>query len=200
MNRAAAMVSGLVLFGCGLALLFLADLGVGPWDVLHDGLANHLNRAPGTMIQAVGALLLILLVLFRQPLGPATISNVIIIGLVVNLIMGLAEPPDLFVIRLLMAIASPIVVGFGSMLYLGAGLGVGPRDGLMTTLIERGHGIGKARTLIESVVFAGGVLLGGSYGLGTLIFTLGVGPSYQFFKHRVWSGWSESTGRFIYRR
>ena len=171
MNRAAAMVSGLVFFGCGLALLFLADLGVGPWDVLHDGLANRLDRSPGTMIQAVGALLLVLLVFFRQPLGPATISNVIIIGLVVNLIMGFAETPELFGIRLLMAIASPIVVGFGSMLYLGAGLGVGPRDGLMTTLIERGIGIGKARTLIESVVFVGGVLLGGSYGLGTLIFT-----------------------------
>ena len=171
MNRAAAMVSGLVLFGCGLGLLFLADLGVGPWDVLHDGLANRLDRSPGTMIQVVGALLLVLLVFFRQPLGPATIANVIIIGLVVNLIMGLTETPELFGIRLLMAIASPIVVGFGSMLYLGAGLGVGPRDGLMTTLIERGLGIGKARTLIESVVFVGGVLLGGSYGLGTLIFT-----------------------------
>ena len=200
MNRAAAMVSGLVFFGCGLALLFLADLGVGPWDVLHDGLANRLDRSPGTMIQAVGALLLVLLVFFRQPLGPATISNVIIIGLVVNLIMGLAGTPELFGIRLLMAIASPIVVGFGSLLYLGAGLGVGPRDGLMTTLIERGIGIGKARTLIESVVFVGGVLLGGSYGLGTLIFTFGVGPSYQFFKHRVWPGSPESTGRFIYRR
>ena len=200
MNRAAAMVSGLVFFGCGLALLFLADLGVGPWDVLHDGLANRLDRSPGTMIQVVGALLLVLLVFFRQPLGPATISNVIIIGLVVNLIMGFSETPELFGIRLLMAIASPIVVGFGSMLYLGAGLGVGPRDGLMTTLIERGIGIGKARTLIESVVFVGGVLLGGSYGLGTLIFTFGVGPSYQFFNHRVWPGWPESTGRFIYRR
>ena len=200
MNRAAAMVSGLVFFGCGLALLFLADLGVGPWDVLHDGLANRLDRSPGTMIQAVGALLLVLLVFFRQPLGPATIANVIIIGLVVNLIMGLTETPELFGIRLLMAIASPIVVGFGSMLYLGAGLGVGPRDGLMTTLIERGLGIGKARTLIESVVFVGGVLLGGSYGLGTLIFTFGVGPSYQFFNHRVCPGWPESTGRFIYRR
>ncbi len=200
MKRTAAMVSGLVFFGCGLALLFLADLGVGPWDVFHDGLANHLNRSPGTIIISIGVLLLVFLVFLRQPLGPATILNVIIIGLVLDLIMGFAETPELFGIRLLLAIASPIVVGFGSMLYLGAGLGVGPRDGLMTALIERGHGIGKARTLTESVAFVGGVLLGGSYGLGTLIFTFGVGPAYQFFKHRVWAGWPESTGRFIYRR
>ena len=200
MKRTAAMVSGLVIFGCGLALLFLADLGVGPWDVFHDGLANHLNRSPGTIIISIGVLLLVFLVFLRQPLGPATILNVIIIGLVLDLIMGFAETPELFGIRLLLAIASPIVVGFGSMLYLGAGLGVGPRDGLMTALIERGYGIGKARTLTESVAFIGGVLLGGSYGIGTIIFTFGVGPAYQFFKHRVWAGWSESTGRFIYRR
>ncbi|MCH1615207.1 MAG: hypothetical protein L7S47_05795, partial [Acidimicrobiales bacterium] len=103
MKRTAAMVSGLVFFGCGLALLFLADLGVGPWDVFHDGLANHLNRSPGTIIISVGVLLLFFLVFLRQPLGPATILNVIIIGLVLDLIMGFAETPELFGIRLLLA-------------------------------------------------------------------------------------------------
>jgi len=200
MKRGAATVSGLVIFGCGLALLFLADLGVGPWDVLHDGLANHLNRSPGTIIISLGVLLLVFLFLFRQPLGPATIANVVIIGLVLDLVMRFVETPESFIIRLMMTSASPIVVGLGSMFYLGAGLGVGPRDGLMTALIERGQGVAKARTVIEAAIFVGGVLLGGSYGIGTLIFAFGVGPSYQFFKHQVWAGWPESTRRYVYRR
>ena len=197
--RAAAILVGLVMFGVGIGTLFLADLGVGPWDVLHDALAGLIDRQPGTVIIGLGLVLLVLVAALRQPIGPATVANVVIIGSTVNALMAVVEPPSSVAVRALLVAAAPILVAFGSMLYLGAGLGTGVRDGLMTALVDAGFSIRAARTCLEVTVLVGGGALGGSYGIGTLAFALLVGPLLQVFRHRVWAGYPELTG-WVYRR
>ena len=197
--RAAAILVGLVMFGVGIGTLFLADLGVGPWDVLHDALAGLIDRQPGTVIIGLGLVLLVLVAALRQPIGPATVANVVIIGSTVNALMAVVEPPSSVAVRALLVAAAPILVAFGSMLYLGAGLGTGVRDGLMTALVDAGLSIRTARTCLEVTVLMGGGALGGSYGVGTLAFALLVGPLLQVFRHRVWAGYPELTG-WVYRR
>ena len=190
--RLLVVAAGQVCFGVGIGCLFLADLGVGPWDVFHDGLAGRLDRAPGTVI--VG-----LLVVFRQPIGPATVCNVLVIGNTVNLLLAVADTPSAMPLRLVLVVAAPLLVALGSMVYLGAGIGVGPRDGLMTALVDAGLSTRTARTLLEVTVLAAGLLLGGSVGLGTVVFALLVGPSLHRLQHRVWAGWPEPGG-VVYRR
>ena len=197
--RAAVILMGLVMFGVGIGTLFLADLGVGPWDVLHDALAGLIDRQPGTIIIGLGLALLVLVAALRQPIGPATVANVVIIGSTVNVLIAVVEPPASAVLRGLLVVAAPILVAFGSMLYLGAGLGTGVRDGLMTALVDAGLSIRAARTCLEVTVLVGGGVLGGSYGVGTLAFALLVGPLLQVFRHRVWVGYPELTG-WVYRR
>ena len=197
--RAAAILVGLVMFGVGIGTLFLADLGVGPWDVLHDALAGLIDRQPGTVIIGLGLVLLVLVAALRQPIGPATVANVVIIGSTVNALMVVVEPPSSVAVRVLLVVTAPILVAFGTMLYLGAGLGTGVRDGLMTALVDAGLSIRTARTCLEVTVLVGGGALGGSYGVGTLAFALLVGPLLQVFRHRVWAGYPELTG-WVYRR
>ena len=197
--RAAAILVGLVMFGVGIGTLFLADLGVGPWDVLHDALAGLIDRQPGTVIIGLGLVLLVLVAALRQPIGPATVANVVIIGSTVNALMAVVEPPSSVAVRVLLVVTAPVLVAFGTMLYLGAGLGTGVRDGLMTALVDAGFSIRAARTCLEVTVLVGGGALGGSYGIGTLTFALLVGPLLQVFRHRVWAGYPELTG-WVYRR
>ena len=197
--RAAVILMGLVMFGVGIGTLFLADLGVGPWDVLHDALAGLIDRQPGTIIIGLGLALLVLVAALRQPIGPATVANVVIIGSTVNVLIAVVEPPASAALRGLLVVAAPILVAFGSMLYLGAGLGTGVRDGLMTALVDAGLSIRAARTCLEVTVLVGGGVLGGSYGVGTLAFALLVGPLLQIFRQRVWPGYPELAG-WVYRR
>ena len=197
--RAAAILVGLILFGVGIGALFLADLGVGPWDVLHDALAGLIDRQPGTVIIGLGIILLGLVAALRQPIGPATVANVLIIGATVNVVLAVVEPPGAWPVRGALVVLAPLAVAFGSMLYLGAGLGTGIRDGLMTALIDTGLSIRAARTCLEVTVLVGGGALGGSYGVGTLVFAVLVGPLLQVFRHRVWAGYHEPVG-WVYRR
>ena len=197
--RAAVILVGLVLFGAGIGALFLADLGVGPWDVLHDALAGLTGRQPGTMTITLGIVLLGLVAMLHQPIGPATVANVAIIGSTVNVVLAVVEPPDAWPIRGALVVLAPLAVAFGSMLYLGASLGNGVRDNLMTALVDTGLSIRAARTCLEVTVLVGGGVLGGSYGFGTLAFALLVGPLLQVFRHRVWAGYPEPAG-WVYRR
>ncbi|MBC8364656.1 MAG: hypothetical protein H8E59_06610 [Actinobacteria bacterium] len=199
LTRLALVVVGQVCFGIGIGLLFLAELGVGPWDVLHDGLAERIGWAPGTVIVGIGVLLLVLLVLFRQPIGPATVTNVVIIGGAVNLVLDTFETPSSVAVQVALVATAPILVALGSMVYLGAGIGVGPRDGLMTALVDAGLTTRTARTLLEVTVLVGGLALGGSVGVGTVVFALVVGPSLHRLQDRVWPGWSEPPG-WVFRR
>ena len=197
--RVVAILVGLVVFGVGIGSLFLADLGVGSWDVLHDALANLFDRQPGTVIIGLGAVVLVLVAVLRQPIGPATVANILIVGSTVNVLLAAVEPPSSAAVRALLVVASPTLVAFGSMLYLGAGLGTGPRDGLMTALVDAGLSIRAARTCVEVTVLVSGGALGGSYGIGTLVFAFLVGPLLQTFRHRVWNGYPELAG-WVYRR
>ena len=197
--RAAVILVGLVLFGAGIGALFLADLGVGPWDVLHDALAGLAGRQPGTVIITLGIVLLGLVAMLRQPIGPATVANVVIIGVTVNIVLAVVEPPGAWPVRGALVVLAPLAVAFGSMFYLGAGLGTGVRDGLMTALVDTGLSIRAARTSLEITVLVVGGVLGGSYGVGTLAFALLVGPLLQVFRHRVWAGYPEPAG-WVYRR
>lgn len=197
--RAAVILVGLVLFGVGIGALFLADLGVGPWDVLHDALAGLTGRQPGTMTITLGIVLLGLVATLRQPIGPATLANVVIIGATVNIVLAVVEPPGAWPVRGALVALAPLAVAFGSMLYLGAGLGFGVRDSLMTALVDTGLSIRVARTCLEVIVLVVGGALGGSYGVGTLAFALLVGPLLQVFRHRVWAGYPEPAG-WVYRR
>jgi uncharacterized membrane protein YczE len=197
--RFLAVMVGLVLFGIGVGAMFLAEFGVGPWDVLADALAKLLNRQPGTIIIASGVVLLGVVALLRQPIGPATVANIVVVGSTLNLVLTIMEPPSEIVARLALLVAAPIVVAFGSMLYLGGGLGIGIIDGLMMALVDVGLSIRVARTGLEFTVLIVGGALGGTYGVGTLVFALAVGPFLQYFRHRVWAGLPEPP-RWVFRR
>jgi len=197
--RVAAILVGLALFGTGIGSLFLADLGVGPWDVLHDALAGLVDRQPGTVIVGLGVVLFGLVVGLRQPIGLATVANVAIIGTTVNVVLAVVDTPSAMAVRLVLVAASPMMVAFGSMLYIGGGLGIGVRDGLMTALVDAGLSLRVARTLLEVTVLVVGGALGGQLGMGTVVFALTVGPALQFFRARVWAGHPEPPG-YVYRR
>jgi len=188
-EKLARCITGLAFFGFGIALFLRANLGIAPWDIFHKGLSKKLDISIGLVIVGVGLLLLLLWIPLRQRPGVGTILNAIEIGLVVNLTKPLIGEPDQLIIRALMVIAGVLVIGLGSALYIGAGLGSGPRDGLMLGLSKyaiRGHQISirVARTFVELTVMVAGLFLGGSIGVGTLIFMFGIGPLVQLILPR----------------
>jgi uncharacterized membrane protein YczE len=175
-ERLLRCIVGLACFGVGISLFVASDLGVPPWDVFHQGLAELTGLPMGTVIIGVGFALLLLWIPLRQRPGLGTLLNAVEIGLVVNLTIDHVPDPGNLVIRALYVIAGLLIVGVGSGLYIGAGLGAGPRDGLMMGLAQRGVSVRVARTALEAVVLVLGMLLGGSFGVGTLAFALGIGP------------------------
>ncbi|HTN81460.1 MAG TPA: hypothetical protein VMK16_17450 [Acidimicrobiales bacterium] len=175
-RRFAQLYAGLVLFGVSVAFFVQARLGLDPWDVFHQGLAERTGIRIGTVAIVVGAIVLVLWIPLRQRPGLGTVSNVVLVGLTLDLALAVlpeAGPMALRVVFLLIAISMNAVA---TGLYIGAGLGPGPRDGLMTGLAMRGHSIRVVRTGIELGVLAVGWLLGGTVGVGTALFALSIGP------------------------
>jgi len=188
-EKLARCITGLAFFGFGITLFLRANLGLAPWDIFHKGLSEKFGISIGLVIQGVGLLLLVLWIPLRQRPGVGTILNAVEIGLVVNLTKPLIGEPDQLVIRALMVIAGVLVVGIGSALYIGAGLGSGPRDGLMLGLSKRSIAgrqlsIRVARTAVELTVMVAGIFLGGTVGIGTVIFMFGIGPLVQLILPR----------------
>ena len=188
-EKLARCITGLAFFGFGITLFLRANLGLAPWDIFHKGLSEKFDISIGLVIEGVGLLLLLLWIPLRQRPGVGTILNALEIGFVVNLTKPLIGEPDLLVIRALMVVAGVLVIGLGSALYIGAGLGSGPRDGLMLGLSKysikgRQISIRVARTVVELTVMVAGLFLGGSIGIGTLIFMFGVGPLVQLILPR----------------
>ena len=175
---------GLVFFGVGLALVVIGDFGLPPWDIFHQGLAEQTWLTIGTAMILVGVVLLIALVALKEPLGVGTLANVLVIGLVVDATIEIGGNPSNAILRALCTFLGPIVVAVGSGFYIGARLGPGPRDGLMTALDRRGVAIWKARTLIEGAALACGLVMGGTIGWGTVWFVVSIGPAVQFFLRR----------------
>jgi uncharacterized membrane protein YczE len=157
-----------------------SELGVMPWDVLHQGLAGQVDRSMGTVTIAVGVLVLLAWIPLRERPGVGTVSNVVVIGLVLDAVLAVLEPPSSLALRIGFAVAGVVLNAVATAAYVGVGLGPGPRDGLMTGLVRRtGGSVRLVRTSIEVVVVVTGWLLGGSFGVVTVIYALAIGPLVQ---------------------
>jgi uncharacterized membrane protein YczE len=175
-QRLARCIGGLACFALGISMFVTARLGLAPWDVFHQGVARHTGISLGWVIVIVGFLLLLLWIPLRQRPGVGTILNALEIGLVVNLIGDHLPSTDRLIPRLAYVLGAVVVIAVGSGLYIGAGLGTGPRDGIMVGLAARGYSVRVTRTVLEALVLAVGIALGGRIGIGTLAFMLGIGP------------------------
>jgi uncharacterized membrane protein YczE len=185
-RRLGQLLPGLGCFGVGIALMVRADLGLSPWQVFHQGVAENVGMEIGTVVILTGIVVLLAWIPLRERFGLGTILNVALIGNVVNLTLQLV-PQDLGTLaaRTLAMSTGIVLIGLGSGLYIGAGMGPGPRDGLMTGLARRGLNIGAVRTGLEVSVLAIGWLLGGTVGAGTVAFALSIGPLIGFFLPRL---------------
>lgn len=180
-RRLIQLFAGLVLFGVSDGFLVLAGLGLDPWDVFHQGLARHSTVAIGTWAIIVGAIVLLLWIPLRQRPGLGTLCNVVVVGLVINLTLAVVPVPTSLPVRVITLVAGVILNGIATGAYIGAGLGPGPRDGLMTGLVQRGGSIRVVRTGIELSVLVAGFLLGGTVGIGTVLYAVGIGPLAHYF-------------------
>ncbi|MDB1090371.1 hypothetical protein PJ985_22745 [Streptomyces sp. ACA25] len=181
-RRLVQLCAGLVLYGVSTAMMVRAGLGLGPWDVLHQGISEHTGLAIGTVTIMVGALVLLAWIPLRQRPGLGTVSNVVVIGLAMD--AALAVLPDVRqpVAQTALLVCAVVLNGAATGMYISARFGPGPRDGLMTGLHRvTGRSVRVVRTVIELTVLAAGFLLGGTAGLGTVLYALTIGPLAQVF-------------------
>src|SRR5215470_11848102 len=179
--RLAQLYGGLILYGISSSLLVLANLGLDPWDVFHQGLSRTFGLAIGTWAIIVGVVVLLLWIPLHQRPGIGTVSNVVLVGLTMNVVLGHVHAPHMLSVRIACLVGGVFLNGVATGAYIGAGLGPGPRDGLMTGLAARGHSIRVVRTGIEVTVLACGWLLGGTVGVGTVVYALAIGPLAHMF-------------------
>ena len=185
-RRLIQLFAGLFLYGLSIAMIVRADLGLDPWDVLNQGVFERFAKPAGInfglVVNLIGMAVLLLWIPLRQKPGIGTVANVLVIGTVANVGLGWI-PSDLGLpLRAGLLIAGIVLNGVASGAYIGAGLGPGPRDGLMTGIIARtGWPVKWVRTAIELAVIAVGWLLGGSVGVGTLLYALTIGPLVHIF-------------------
>jgi uncharacterized membrane protein YczE len=184
-RRVPRLLAGLVLCGFGIASMVAADLGLGPWDVLHQGISRLSGIPIGMVGILVGLLVLGLWYPLRERPGLGTVLNVIVIGVVIDLVLLVLVTPEAMWLRWVMMLAGPVLFALGSGFYIGAGLGPGPRDGVRTGLARRGIPVGLARTLLEATVLVVGWLLGGTVGAGTVAFAFGIGPLVHLLLPRL---------------
>ena len=185
-RRLVQLYVGLVLYGASMALLVRSRLGVMPWDVLHQGLSRHLGWSLGTVSIVVGALVLLAWIPLRQMPGVGTVSYVFVIGLAVDATRALLPVPSNLAVRIALVAGGVLLNGVATAAYIGVHLGPGPRDGLMTGLVRRtGGSVRIVRTSIEVAVVATGWLLGGTLGVGTVVYALAIGPLVQLLLPRL---------------
>lgn len=176
-RRLIQLFLGLALYGFAIGLMVRANLGLSPWDVLNEGLSERTGLSFGMIVNIIGAAVLLLWIPLRQRPGIGTIANVFLIGIFADLSLWLLPSAQSVPTGLAMLLLGVFLTGVATGAYIGAGLGPGPRDGLMTGLVKRtGGSVRIIRTGIELTVLAIGWMLGGTVGLGTLVFALGIGP------------------------
>lgn len=175
-QRVTRCVGGLALFGIGVALQKEGQMGLAPWDVFHEGFSQVLGWQFGRALVLTSFLVLLLWIPLRQRPGIGTLLNAVEIGVVADIAIAVLPEPDTLWVRIPFMLIGVLLVGIGSGFYIGAGLGPGPRDGLMTGLAARGMKVSRARTSVELTVLLLGWILGGSVGVGTLVFALSIGP------------------------
>jgi uncharacterized membrane protein YczE len=183
--RIPRLLLGLFLFGAGSALQVRATLGLSPWEVLHQGIAERTPLTIGIASIGVSLLVLLLWIPLGQRLGVGTVANAVCIGLSIDLVLAVVPAPEGLLLRWVLLISGILLVGIGSGFYIGVHLGPGPRDGLMTGIARRGVSLRLARTGVEGSALVTGWLLGGTVGVGTVLFSLTIGPLVQFFLPRL---------------
>ena len=171
--------SGTSLIGIGISLNYLANLGLGPWGVFHDGLSKTLGISYGRTIIITGVAVMLLWIPLKQKPGLGTIVDIFLVGIVADLIILNFQLSDSIFLSLTLIAFGIILIGAGTAIYVGADLGAGPRDGVMVGLETIGLKIGTARNLIELFAFLTGWLLGGLVGYVTILFVIGIGPVVQ---------------------
>jgi len=180
-RRMPRLMWGLVLFGVGLAFMGESNLGLGPWEVFHQGISIHTGIPIGTVGIFVGFVVLLGWIPLKERLGVGTFLNVVIIGVVIDLTIWVMPTPEAEAMKWVALISGLLLNGLASGLYIGAGLGPGPRDGLMTGIARRGYPVGVVRFGLEVIVLVLGWLLGGTVGIGTVLYAFGIGPLVHVF-------------------
>ncbi|WP_432056394.1 YczE/YyaS/YitT family protein [Streptomyces sp. bgisy022] len=181
-RRLFQLYAGLALYGASSALLVRSGLGMEPWNVLHQGLAERTGLSIGVVLIIVGAVVLLLWIPLRQRPGLGTVSNVLVIGIAMDATLALVPDAHALVVRVPLMVAGVVLNGAATGLYIAARFGPGPRDGLMTGLHQRtGLSVRVVRTALEVTVVATGFVLGGTVGVGTLLYALAIGPLAQLF-------------------
>jgi len=179
-RRLPQLYAGLVLYGLSIAMMVRGHLGNAPWDVLHSGLARHLPLTLGEALVIVSFLVMVLWIPLREVPGIGTISNAIVIGVAADVFLLVLDQPGAMWLRGVLMVGGVVVCGLATAMYIGAQLGRGPRDGLMTGLARRtGLSLRLVRTLLEITVVLIGLLLGGVAGVGTVLYALAIGPLTQ---------------------
>lgn len=182
-RRLSQLYVGLVLYGVSMALMIESSLGLDPWDVFHQGLSRRTGLSIGTITIVVGLLVLLLWIPLRQRPGVGTVSNALVIGLAVDAALAALPTVQPLATRIAFLVSGILLNGVATGLYLGARLGPGPRDGLMTgyVALRPGRSIRRVRTAIEVTVLAIGALLGGTIGIGTVAYAVAIGPLAHLF-------------------
>ena len=195
-RRLPQLLVGIPVLGVGIALTLEARLGVSPYDVLHQGIARMTGLSVGTVVILVGLVILLFWIPLRQRPGIGTVLNTLTVGLVIDLVLRVVPEPDLLAARVPLLVIGILVTGLGMGLYIGAGLGPGPRDGLMTGIAARGFPLWAVRTALELAALAAGWALGGNVGIGTVLFAFSIGPLGHFFLSRLHLGATEAPADF----
>ena len=179
-RRLPQLYVGLFLYGVSLALMVRGALGLAPWDVLHSGFIRHVPMTLGQAVVLFSFVVLVLWIPLREMPGLGTISNAIVVGLSADATLAVLDRPEAMAARLGLMVGGVLLCGLASALYIGAQLGRGPRDGLMTGLSRRtGLSLRLVRTGLEVAVVVIGLLLGGVLGVGTVVYALAIGPLTQ---------------------
>lgn len=182
--RLPQLVVGLALFGLGTGLMVQSQLGNPPWDVFHEGVSLHTPLTIGVAGIITSFVVLLLWIPLRERPGIGTLANAVLIGVFIDLTILVVDRPESLAVRWSLLGIGVLLVAVGSGLYIGVRLGTGPRDGLMTGISRRGPSLRMARTGVEATVLVIGWILGGTIGIGTLVFALGIGPLVQLFLPR----------------
>ncbi len=190
-RRFAQLLVGLSLFGIGIGLMLQSGLGLSPWDVLHQGLAERFGLTVGIWSIIVSFVVLVAWLPLRERYGVGTLLNAVLIGVMIDVTAAVVPVAETNLVGGALLTMGISVVGFGSGLYIGANLGPGPRDGLMTAISRRGPSVRLTRSVLEVTALVAGWLMGGTVGIGTVAFAFLIGPIVQFFLPR----WTIDTGR-----
>jgi uncharacterized membrane protein YczE len=184
-RRSPRLLVGIACLGTGIAMMVESRLGLSPYDVMHQGIARRTGLSIGVVIILVGMAILLLWIPLRQRFGVGTVVNTLTAGLFADAALALIGVPGALFARWLLLVGGVVVVSFGMGLYISAGLGPGPRDGLMTGIAARGLPIWAVRTVLELTALALGWALGGAVGAGTVLFAFSIGPLGHFFLDRL---------------